>query len=420
MDLRKSGYFVIVGLVFLCLSCNKISVPANTESSAIKIFGGGVSLSVTDMEPTSDGGFIFSGHSGTGPSTGDLAFMLKTDANGKQQWLRTFGGPQDNGFEKARQTSDGGYIAVGYTCSYGNGPKDGDYYPDGYVVKTDANGNMTWQKTYGGIYLDSLYDVKEMPDHGFVTVGRVKVMNTYYQSYIYQLYMIRTDLSGNIKWENGYFNTVYYATGQSIDISPNGDIIASGIAVKSALVVDQNTNFPCLVCVNANTGIQKGKSLIFSSFANCEQAKVVSTSDGYVMAADNIHDSTTYSPNLIKTDFSLNVKWQKQYSPGFSIANLGAISNGGFNLSGTFNSVENKCALLGIDVSGSLYSTIEFGNSGLNDVKFYASRPATINVLPSSNGYAVGAALSKTSLNSNDIFALFFSDQNGKIADHVK
>ena len=400
-------------------ACSKIAVPANSESSAVVIYGGVSSLVVQDMEATSDGGFIFSGHSGTGPSTGDLAFMLKTDANGKQQWLKTYGGSQTNGFQKARQTSDGGFIAVGSTCSFGNGPKDGDYYPDGYMVKTDANGNMTWQKTYGGIYFDTLYDVKEMPDHGFVTVGRLKVMNAYFQSYIYQLYIIRSDPSGNIKWENGYFNSVSYTSGQSIDISPNGDIIASGLAVKSTLLIDQNTLFPCMVCVNANTGIQKGTSLIFNAFTNSGLAIVKSVSDGYILAADNIHDSSSI-PNLIKTDFSLNVKWEKQYSHGFLIAGLNSAVSGGFNLCGTFVGFKNRCALFSFDVSGSLISSVEFSNSTLNDVKFYASQPTTINVFPTGNGYTVGAALSNTNTITNNRFALFFSDHNGKITDHVK
>ena len=409
----------MIGLVFLCLSCIKTSIPANEESSAVIIYGGSTSLAVQDMEPTSDGGFIFSGHSGTSPSTGDLAFMLKTDANGKQQWLRTFGGAQTNGFQKARQTSDGGYIAVGYTCSYGNGPKDGDYYPDGWMVKTDANGNMTWQKTYGGIYFDSLNDVKEMPDHGFVAAGMFTVMNSYYASDIGQLYVQRTDQSGSIKWEGAYFTSVYNSSGQSIDLNPNGDIIASGMAVKSSLLVDQGTYFPCLVRLNASTGIQKGAGLIFSGFANCGPTEVISTADGYLMASDNFLNNTS-TPNLIKTDLSLNVKWQKQYTPGFLIANFSANTNGGFNLAGTFSGVANKCALLGIDISGNLYSTVEFGNSTINDVKFYVSQPTTINIFSAANGYTVGAALSNTSTASNNRFALFFSDQNGKIIDHVK
>ena len=419
MDFRKYALFLIAGLFIICLACTKTTVPANNESSAILIYGGNISMLVHDMEPTSDGGFIFSGSSGTGPSSGDLAFMLKTDANGNQQWLKTFGGPKNNGFEKTKQTSDGGYISVGYTCSYGNGQKNGDYYPDGYMVKTDANGNMTWQKTYGDIYFDTLYDIKEMPDHGFVTTGRVKVMNSYYQSYIYQLYVIRTDQTGNKKWENGYFTTSYYSAGQSIDISPNGDIIASGIVVKSDLILDQNTHFPCLVHVNAINGLQKGSGIIFNGFTNCNQSKVVATSDGCVLAADNAQDSTEV-PYVIKTDNSLNVLWQKKYIPGFIVSKLGTNSSGGFILAGTSGAVTNTCALLGIDGTGNLSSSLELANTDLNNNKFFASQPTTINILPSTNGYAVGAALSNSSFNSNNMFAVFFTDQNGKITDHVK
>ncbi len=419
-DAAMIKHFIILFCISVSIaSCKKVSVPADSESSSIIIFGGGLSLEVKDMEATADGGFIFSGNSVTGPSTGDLAFLLKTDANGKQQWVRRFGGIKNNGFLKARQTSDGGYIAVGYTCSYGNGPKDGDYYPDGWMLKTDLNGNMQWQKIYGDIYFDSLSDIKEMPDHGFVSVGGFTVMNPYYVSYERQFYMMRTDQAGNIKWENAYMNTIYRSSGQSVDISPNGDIIASGLAVKSNLEIDQGTYFPCIIRANATTGLQKGTNLIYNGFGNCGLTRITSVADGYVLAADNIADST-YTPTLIKNDFLLNFKWQKQYSPGFVIANLSKSMNGGFNLSGTFGGIASKCALLDVDAGGNLFSTIEFGSSDLNKDKFNPSQPSTINILPTGNGYAVGAALSSSSVNSSKIFALFFSDQNGKITDHGK
>src|SRR6185312_7093825 len=101
------------------------------------------------------------------------------------------------------------------------------------------------------------------------------------------------------------------SSGKSLDISPNGEIVASGIAVKSDLLLDQGTYFPCLIHANTANGQQKGSGIIFNSFANCGQTKVIAVGDGYLMAANDSKDSTTI-PNLIKTDFSLNVKWQKK------------------------------------------------------------------------------------------------------------
>ena len=42
-----------------------------------------------------------------------------------------------------KQTSEGGYIVAGFTNSSGQGSYDA------LVIKTDSNGNLQWNKTYG-------------------------------------------------------------------------------------------------------------------------------------------------------------------------------------------------------------------------------------------------------------------------------
>jgi hypothetical protein len=63
-------------------------------------------------------------------------FLVKTDANGNVQWAKTYGGTSYDGAYSVQQTSDGGYIVAGNTNSFGAGGSDV------FLVKTDANGNM--------------------------------------------------------------------------------------------------------------------------------------------------------------------------------------------------------------------------------------------------------------------------------------
>ena len=55
-------------------------------------------------------------------------------------WTRTYGGAANDGFRSVIKTLDGGFLAVGYTYSFG------DNDANVYAVKTDAEGDLVWQK----------------------------------------------------------------------------------------------------------------------------------------------------------------------------------------------------------------------------------------------------------------------------------
>ncbi|MGD0029380.1 MAG: dockerin type I domain-containing protein, partial [Candidatus Bathyarchaeia archaeon] len=99
-----------------------------------------------------------------------------TDASGNMQWSKTYGGANDDVGYSVQQTSDGGYVIAGETMSYGSGGWNV------YLVKTDASGNMQWQKWYGGSG-NCGYSVVVASDGGYVIAA--------------QNGLIKTDMSGN-------------------------------------------------------------------------------------------------------------------------------------------------------------------------------------------------------------------------------
>src|SRR3989344_9129843 len=139
------------------------------------------------VRQTSDGGYIIVGVSHSGKlapdpqlfeyDKGDEVFLIKTDANGNMQWNKTFDGEYYGEMGRfVQQTSDGGYFIVGITTSYGVRPYTaeelGQSAPqDIYLIKTDANGNKVWKKVFGGTRIDMAFSGQQTSDGGYIVAG---------------------------------------------------------------------------------------------------------------------------------------------------------------------------------------------------------------------------------------------------------
>lgn len=117
------------------------------------------------VQQTSDGGYILTGYTASFGAGLDDMLLIKTDSIGNEQWTRTFGGSGRDYGNAVRQTSDGGFIVVGYTLSFGSGSDDV------WVVKTDLQGNQLWSATYGGSASDVGYSIDQTSDGGYIITG---------------------------------------------------------------------------------------------------------------------------------------------------------------------------------------------------------------------------------------------------------
>ena len=108
-------------------------------------------------------------------------------------WTKTYGGTGNDQFNFVLETSDNGFIVVGYTQSFGNGGSDV------WLIKTDENGNEEWAQTFGGSGGDEGHSVQTTTDGGYIIIGNTQIGNGEAD-----VWLIKTDVNGNEEWNQSY------------------------------------------------------------------------------------------------------------------------------------------------------------------------------------------------------------------------
>jgi hypothetical protein len=178
-----------------------------------KTFGGTLCGTALGIEPTGDGAYILAGYTWTCPASNGDAWLMKMDSTGNGLWEATFGGSGHEYAEVAWQTEDGGYVVF---CTKSD---------DAWLIKTDSSGNKVWDKTFGSVQQCWVTDGCIADDGGYIMTG-VK-HTTYLGPQLYaNLWVVKTDSDGNQTWDTTYG----YGYGEFIEQTNDGGfvIVAEG------------------------------------------------------------------------------------------------------------------------------------------------------------------------------------------------
>ena len=141
-------------------------IKTNSSGDTIwtKTYGGNGAEEGSCVEQTSDGGYILTGYTTSFSSNSRHVWLIKTDSAGDTSWTKLIGKSTYDGGSSVKQTSDGGYIIIGYTYFDGSGG-------DAWLIKTNAHGDTLWTKTFGGSQRDDGFSVKQTNDGGYIFTG---------------------------------------------------------------------------------------------------------------------------------------------------------------------------------------------------------------------------------------------------------
>jgi hypothetical protein len=210
--LRSHSYLIqlIIGLtLFLAIPC------WGQDIIWIRAYGGPDGASGGRLYQTSDSGYVVVGITDTFDSSRQI-YLVKTDARGDTMWTRDFGGESLEYGNFVQQTTDGGYIVGGWTTSFG-------LYAQVYLIKTDSQGNALWSRTYGGSDLEDGLMARQTSDGGYIIVG-----STYsYGAGRRDLYLIKTDPFGQMQWSKTY-GGVRDDAGFWVEQTPDGGYVVTG------------------------------------------------------------------------------------------------------------------------------------------------------------------------------------------------
>ena len=291
-------------------------------------WGGNDEEGFYDILQTQDGGFIVYGYSYSTdieglPNKGESdAIIVKYDKDGNLLWQNSWGGNSSDSFDGMIQTQDGGFIVYGYSVS-----RDIEGLPnkggtDAIIVKYDKDGNMLWQKNWGGKSLEKFYDILETQEGGFIVYGYsqstdIEELPNKGES---DAIIVKYDKDGNLLWQNSwggnsweeFYNILQTQDGGFVVYSYSYSTDIEGLPNKGesdAIIVKYDKDGNLLWQKSWGGNNEEG----FSEILQTQDCGFIVSGNSYSTDIEGLPNKGESDAIIVKYDKDGNMLWQKSW-----------------------------------------------------------------------------------------------------------
>ena len=277
---------VFLTAIFLFIFTSFMSLNAQWA----KTYGGSDRDWADSIQQTSDGGYIVLGSTNSfGFASGTALWILKLSSVGDVEWQKIYGASSSSHRPRSiQQTMDGGYIVAGETRTWGTSS-------DIWVLKLSSEGDVEWQKAYGGNDVDEAHSIQQTYEGGYIVAGETRTWGAGGD-----IWVLKLSSTGDVEWQKTYGGSgEVHSVQQTRD---GGYIVAGGINVLKLS--------------------SEGDIEWQHSYGTVSASSVKQTMDGgYIVAGTGGGGGEGMVPyvnfGILKLSFNGEIEWQKAYGGGF-------------------------------------------------------------------------------------------------------
>ncbi|MFN2145994.1 MAG: hypothetical protein ACK2T7_11635, partial [Anaerolineales bacterium] len=305
------------------------SLPEGSELVA-QLYGAGLNDIGYDILLLEDGGTLIVGKANnTGVShriTPGDGRAIRTDAEGHVIWQQDYGEPVDSLLYSPIQVGDDEFVILGEIAA--------DYSRDEedlYLIKIDGDGSLIWSHMYGGRGNDTARMVRQTDDGGFILVGDLADELPTRGLYETNLLLIKTDAEGNVEWQQTYGEEELYV-GWAVEQTPDGGYVIAGWEAKT-----YDDRDVVIFKTYADGELEWYRTWDLTPGDWDGGYDMILTSDGYVVVSCIQAMLSERRAVLIKVDLDGNEIWVKSYADeaaGSTFWDIMEDTDGGYVMAG--------------------------------------------------------------------------------------